>query len=321
MPRVPSVKTTVPAVSSGRRVGAPSLYSGDRIGPYTLGRRLGRGGGGETFQATRRVGTQEMEVALKVSPLRYEREAKRLNDEGRYSTFLTYHGAQNIVKVNDFGVVDGYAYLEMELIRGASLRDLLEDANENKILFTSQFALTITREICLGLRSAYNLGVQNNRTCHHMDVKPDNVLITRDGQVKISDFSIAAMRFVGSKFARGIYGTALYMSPEACAMEVEKLDELSDIYSLGVTLFEMLEGSPPFTGNYQQLFRMHREEPFPCGTRGPELQRLIDCMVARDRDRRVHNYDLLIHIIDLTLEELGLTLFPLEHIFSSPVPG
>jgi serine/threonine protein kinase len=214
---------------------------------YELLERLGQGGMGAVYKARRtHIGD---EVAVKVLLEKYlaGREAtERFRREARAAAMLRH---PNIVTIHDFsdGVNSGaHAYIVMELVEGVSLRSRLK--HEGKIDF--ERAVALLRGVCAGVGSAHRKGII------HRDLKPDNIIIAEPHNpgdpetVKVIDFGIAKLREVdsGSSLTQTgiIVGTPFYMSPEQCLGE--PLDPRSDVYSLGAILYEMLGGSPPFTG-------------------------------------------------------------------------
>ncbi len=144
----------------------------------------------------------------------------------------------NIVPVFDWGEEDGTYFIVMELVEGTSLAEVLRGSR----------ALTPSRSAHLAAQVAAALGYAHRSGVVHRDVKPGNILITSEGQVKVTDFGIAQAVAAEDHLAEegSVMGTATYFSPEQA--EGAALDGRSDVYSLGVVLFEMLAGRPPFTG-------------------------------------------------------------------------
>ena len=163
----------------------------------------------------------------------------------------------NIVRLFDFGAAgQGYYFISMEYVRGGCLSERIYASKEDRLSFTE--CLEILYEICLGLASAHSYGVV------HRDLKPDNILMTETGQVKVSDFGLA--RSVGIE--RGLtatgdtVGTPYYMAPEQ--LKGEKLDHRVDLYALGIVAYEMVMGKRPFIHDtYLTLATMHFRQPIP----------------------------------------------------------
>jgi tRNA A-37 threonylcarbamoyl transferase component Bud32 len=142
----------------------------------------------------------------------------------------------NIVKIIDFGIEDDAYIMVMEFIEGESLREILDKCKQLR----TETALAIAYETALGLEHAHSKGIV------HRDIKPGNIMLTKNGRVKITDFGLAKLTQQTSQHtaADSILGTPLYMSPEQAFGET--VDHRSDLFSLGTTLYEMLTGAQPF---------------------------------------------------------------------------
>src|ERR1019366_2224687 len=201
----------------------------------------GRGGMGVVYKA--RQPRLDRLVALKILAPEKERDprfAERFTREARALARLNH---PNIVTVHDFGEANGFYYLMMEYVDGASLRQLLRAGNT-----IPESALTIVPPICEALQYAHQQGIV------HRDIKPENILLDKQGRVKIADFGIA--KLLGPDLRpepltadQQVMGTPHYMAPE----QVEKpatVDHRADIFSLGVVFYEMLTGELPL-GKFQ----------------------------------------------------------------------
>jgi len=241
--------------SDGSGSPAPAAHEpvppGERIGPYTVMELLGAGGMGQVYRAhDKRL---DRHVAIKFLPRvmtddpaardRFEREA-------RAASALNH---SNICTVHDMGEFQGRPFIVMELLEGQSLKDRIARGPVSLAEFSA-----VTRQVCAALEAAHAKGIV------HRDVKPANIFVTQGGQVKILDFGLAkrgeesvsasraTLRPAGntgtpSLTATGtIMGTLAYMSPEQAVGE--EVDARSDIFSLGVVLYEMATGQPPFRG-------------------------------------------------------------------------
>jgi serine/threonine protein kinase len=216
-----------------------SLHRGFRIGPYEIGRLIGSGSGGEVYRACdTRIGRP---VAIKVLAGQGAVEPDRLarfTHEARTTSMLRH---ANIVSVLEVGAENGRPYVVSELLQGRTLRVRL-NAGSIQVLP----AVSLAREIVQGLIAAHHVGIV------HRDLKPENVFLTADGGVKILDFGLAKRRseslglFDDSASTQPgtILGTVGYMSPEQ--VKGGLTDERSDIFSVGVMLYEMIAGFPPF---------------------------------------------------------------------------
>ncbi len=235
----------------------PELYSGR----YELLRHLARGGMAEVYLA--RDHLLDRPVAVKVLFAEYARDeafVERFRREAKAAANLNH---PNIVAVYDWGEENETYYIVMEYVEGQSLRDLIHD--EGTLL--PERAAEISADVAAALGYAHRHGVV------HRDVKPGNILITPQGQVKVTDFGIARAGAGDHHLTRTgmVMGTATYFSPEQA--QGSDVDPRSDVYSLGIVTYEMVAGEPPFAGDdpvsiaYQHV----REEPMPPGIKNPDV--------------------------------------------------
>jgi serine/threonine protein kinase len=223
-----------------------------RIGRYEIVGELGRGAMGVVYKATdpnigRTVALKTMRVD--VHGLESADLMRRFKNEARAAGLLNH---PNIVTIYDAGEHDGIFYIAMECLEGTTLQELLA---ERRVLEPGE-TVRLAREICKGLDYAHAHGIV------HRDVKPANIMITRSGRVKIMDFGIA--KAGGSMTGTGqVLGTPNYMSPEQ--VKGKSLDGRSDIFSLGVILYEMLTGEKPFAGQNVTtiIYKIVNENPIP----------------------------------------------------------
>lgn len=233
-------------------------------GRYELLALLGAGGMGAVYRARRVHIGDEVAVKVLLQELVGNGEsAERFRREAHAAAMLRH---PNVVVIHDYGEArgeDAPAYIVMELLEGASLRQLLRRQGR----FTPERAVALTCEVCAGVGAAHARGV------FHRDLKPDNVVVLPPGEgrdaeaVKVIDFGLAKLRDQGGAptlTRTGTFvGTPFYMSPEQC--RGEKLDARSDVYSLGAMLYEMLSGAPPFVADGCQavIVKHLTEEPRP----------------------------------------------------------
>ena len=204
-------------------------------GRYTVLDMIGRGGMGCIYHV--RDNALHEEVALKTLLPQFVRDkmvVERFFNEARIARALSH---PNIVRVHDIGVTGEIIYISMELLRGKSLRSMLENSvTEDYIPFKQ--ALEITDQLCAALEYAHRHTV-------HRDIKPENVMVCDDGTVKLMDFGISKLmdssRMTGTSI---IMGTPMYMSPEQLRNSAN-VDARADIYSIGVMLYELLTGNLP----------------------------------------------------------------------------
>jgi serine/threonine-protein kinase len=204
---------------------------------------------------------------------RHER-IQRFTREARAAARLQH---PNIVRVHDHGNVGDLHYIAMEFLEGQSLRDVLYARGSVPI----QEALRIATAVAEGLEYAHKNGVV------HRDVKPDNVHLEPDGRVVITDFGIARLMFEPTLTADGqIFGTPSYMSPEQVAGK--GVDARSDLFSLGVMLYEMVAGRKPFTGDsvVTITYNIINMEPPPLPGAPHGLDQVIRRAMAKDPSRR-----------------------------------
>ena len=249
---------------------------------YELGRRIGRGGMAEVFVARDRL--LDRPVAVKILFAEYAKDplfVERFRREAMSAASLNH---PNIVGVYDWGQVDTTYYIAMEFVQGRTLADILAKHERLSVLQACDIAL----DIAAALSSAHAAGVA------HRDIKPANIIVSATGHVKVADFGIA--RAIGAAIEQGltqtgaVMGTATYFSPEQA--QGAQPDPRSDLYSLGVIMYEMLAGEPPFTGEnaisiaYKQVHNV----PVSLRSMNPELAPAFSAIVmkclAKDPNRR-----------------------------------
>ncbi len=220
-----------------------------RIGPYEVQRRLGVGGMAETLIAVRRgPGGFEQRVCLKrVLPAYAEDESFReaFLDEARLVARLRH---TNIVQVYDFGRAGDSWYLALELIDGLDMQELLEALAARGERLPLDVLMLVAMELGHALDYAHRLAI-GGAPAHvvHRDLSPSNVLLSTSGEVKLADFGIAKASTRTHHTATGIVkGKAPYMSPEQA--QAQPVDGRTDLFALGVILYESLAGRRPFDG-------------------------------------------------------------------------
>jgi serine/threonine protein kinase len=208
----------------------------EKIGRYQIVAELGKGAMGVVYKATdpnigRTVALKTMR--LDVHGVEPEELLRRFKNEARAAGVLNHPG---IVTIYDAGEHDGMFYIAMEYIEGHTLQDLLK---REKVLPVEKIT-GIIRQVCTGLDFAHARGII------HRDIKPANIMIQNDGTAKIMDFGIAKFGGTGMTSTGQVVGTPNYMSPEA--VKGRTVDGRSDLFSVGVMLYEMLTGARPFSG-------------------------------------------------------------------------
>ncbi len=248
---------------------------------YEVLRELGEGSQAVVFLARDR--RLDRLVALKVlrPELTGDREfAARFEREARAAASLAH---ANVVTIYDYGQSGQLSYIAMEYVAGGNLKALLRRQGR---LSPAQ-ALAIAEQVLAALAAAHARGII------HRDVKPENILLTPELDVKVADFGIARVGNVERTGSGLALGTALYMSPEQALGEV--ITPAADVYSFGVVLFEMLAGRPPFQGSsaVEVALRHVREEPPRLSTLAPAIPPRLESIVmqalAKSPERRWAN--------------------------------
>ncbi len=250
----------------------------EQLGPFRLGKRLGRGGMGTVYAATH-VETGE-QVALKVlAPGIAAEEGFRDRFRAEIDS-LKKLNHPNIVRI--LGHDADHLFYSMELVAGRSLEECLASGQS----FSWQQAVDIGIQVCRALKHAHDRGVI------HRDIKPANLLLAEDGTVKLSDFGIAKLfGATGLTADGGVVGTAEYMAPEQA--DGRPVTYRADLYSLGGVLYALLAGRPPFRArSLVEMLQMQRfAEPEPIRRYAPgvpeELEQILASLLAKDPEDRI----------------------------------
>jgi len=269
---------------------------GKVVGDYEVLREVGRGGMGVVYEAHER--SLQRTVALKVLPSNISADisfAKRFEREARFAASLSH---PNIVSIYAVGKHEDVRYIAMEYIKGKTLTTLIREAGRLSV----GRALEITLQAADALKAAHRVGMV------HRDIKPDNIMIDEFGRVKVMDFGLArGIHSATQLTAEGaVLGTPRYMSPEQC--EGLKPDQRSDIYSLGIVLFEMLSGRTPYGADTPlALMRQIVELPLPSlqeisADVPPQVCSIVYRMTAKRPEDRYDNADAVCEDIRVHLE-------------------
>ncbi len=284
-------------------------------GRYRVGEVLARGGMSTVHRGTdlrldRPVAVKIMEPSLAQDPTfvrRFEREA-------RAAARLSHPG---IVAVHDQGRDDdGTIFLVLELVEGGTMRDVIRE----QVRLAPATALTVVEHVLAALRVAHRQGMV------HRDVKPENVLVSRSGELKVADFGLVAAAWDGA--ADGsldtggstsddlILGTAAYLAPEQ--VQHGRTDERSDVYAAGVVLFELLTGAPPHGGDtalavaYRHVNGRRARPLHPRPGIPRALDRLVVAATRRDPDERIASAAAFLDAARRVRQEEGLLFAPVD---------
>jgi len=257
-----------------------------KAGRYEIVGELGRGAMGVVYKATdpvigRPVAVKTIRLSEEGTGLTRAELLQRFQTEARAAGLLTH---PNIVVVYDAGEEDGQYYITMELVEGKSVQALIDAGHA----FPLPRVLRIMEQACSALQYAHE------RNVVHRDVKPANIMLTADDTVKVTDFGTAKILQFGTvQQTAHVMGTPSYMSPEQ--VKGRAVDGRSDIFSLGVMLYEMITGEKPFPGQSitTVIYKIVNEEPVPPRQLNPTIHPGISAAVmralAKDPQERYHS--------------------------------
>ncbi|MFL5910115.1 MAG: Stk1 family PASTA domain-containing Ser/Thr kinase [Gaiellaceae bacterium] len=285
-------------------------------GRYQILRKLGAGGMANVYLAE----DQELgrRVAIKILNDRHandEQFVERFRREAKNAAALSH---PNIVSIYDRGEAEGTYYIAMEYLDGRSLKELILSRGDAPIAVVVEYA----RQILSALRFAHRHGIV------HRDIKPHNVLVDGEGRVKVTDFGIARAGASQMTEAGSIVGTAQYLSPEQA--RGGDVDQRSDLYSLGVLMYEMLTGEVPFNGDTPVEIAMKHlsRTPEAPSTKRRDIPRDLDMVVmrslAKDPDDRYQSADEMEADLDRVARGVGVapqTEETATQIMRSPMAG
>ncbi len=259
---------------------------------YQILDRLGKGSMGIVYKARQTSVDRVVAVKVLLDALAQNREfIKRFDREAKIAAKLSHN---NIVNAIDAGQVDGHHYFVMEYVEGGTIKDELEKGK----VFDEKVALKVILAVAEALKHAHQRGLI------HRDIKPENIILTKDGGVKLADLGLARLT-ADEKWAMAeagmAIGTPYYISPEQVRGQVD-VDIRSDIYSMGATLYHMVTGKVPYSGDTPtEVMRKHVDKnvvlvpPDHLNTRlSSGLGMVVETMMAKNRDNRYRTPDDLI---------------------------
>jgi eukaryotic-like serine/threonine-protein kinase len=296
----------------------------ERYGRYFLIERIGRGGMAEVFRAVAQgvEGFRRVFVIKRLRPEKLDSPdlVRMFCDEARLSALLHH---PNVVQVYDFGQISGTHFLAMEYLRGKDLAAVMKASRIARAAMNPPLAAYIAQQVAIGLHYAHTLSRMDGRALGivHRDVTPSNIMLQRTGAVKILDFGIAqATNFARQTETGGgrVKGKLAYLSPEQ--VRLEPLDGRSDVFALGVVLWEMLVGQRLFSADSEFLtMRNVLTQPIPApSSLRPQVSRSLDAVVARalqrDRARRYADAREMADDLEKVLREAPCHSQALEHL-------
>src|SRR4051794_31780082 len=281
--------------SQARRIIQEVGAEGDKkfeVPGYQILERIGKGSMGLVYKAKQASVNRVVAVKVLLDALAQNKEfIKRFRREAEIAAKLAHN---NIVGVIDAGEVAGHHYFVMEYVEGETIKDMLERGK----IFDEKIALKIVLAVAEALKHAHQRGLI------HRDVKPENVILTKDGNVKLADLGLARPT-ADEKWAMAeagmAIGTPFYISPEQVRGQVD-VDIRGDIYGLGATLYHMVTGKPPYDGETpNEVMRKHVDKnviltpPDHLNTNlSSGLGMVVETMMSKNRENRYRNPDDLI---------------------------
>ncbi|MBI5365938.1 MAG: SUMF1/EgtB/PvdO family nonheme iron enzyme [Planctomycetes bacterium] len=266
---------------------------GKRFGHYLILEKLGEGAMGAVYKAQQT--NLQRPVALKLLPPAYKNNQSLLERFQREAMAAARLEDRHIVQVYDVLREGGETFIVMQYVEGNSVEQILRERGRLSVVK----AVTITLAVLKGLARAHAKGIL------HRDIKPGNILLSKEREVKLADFGLA--RFAGEQASMThpgqVMGTPFYMSPEQC-MGDRPIDQRSDLYAVGVTLYEMLTGKVPFHGSSAYVvMRQHVDEDLPDPDSAdnpvpPEISTIVRRLTARDLAERYPSAEAAIADLD-----------------------
>lgn len=287
-PPVDEHANTVPTVAQSEEgqtvsadlAGGKAIKPGTRLGQYILQEKIGQGGMGCVYKAMHTELKQVVAIKILLVNDSSPEQIQRFYQEAQLAAKLQH---PHIVPIFNFGVEQNVPYLVMQWVDGVPLSLLLQQKKPSP-----RQTLDIALQIAQAMAYAHASGVI------HRDLKPSNIMIDRWGRAQVFDFGIAKSRHTTQELTQQgqILGTPKYMSPEQAYGNVAAVDEQSDVYAVGVMLYEMLTGKCPFDGDsaYSIIYKILHEEPIAPRKLNPrlhqDLQTLVEKAMSREKKLR-----------------------------------
>lgn len=276
-----------------------SRLTGKILGDYEVRELIGKGGMGEVYRGHQISLDRDVAIKVLLPELCANREyVDRFLREARAAANLNH---ANVTQVFDAGMADGVYFFVMEFVDGNNIGQIIRDQGQQPELE----ALYVIQQSAEGLAYAHQKGIV------HRDVKPENIMITAQGAVKIGDLGLAKWKpteaEIGLTHTGSTMGTPFYISPEQIRGQTD-IDGRADIYSLGMTFYHMLSGKPPFNrGSAPEIMAQHLSERLPPLAKfNPNVSRetidLIEAMTAKKREDRISD---MYEVADIIADRLG----------------
>jgi serine/threonine protein kinase len=312
-PRVPRDATPPPpAPETAGSVGPDESPPAAMVyGPYELLEKVAVGGMAEVFKAKRK-GVEGFEKVVAVKRILGHLSANKefvdmFIDEAKMVAGLAH---PNIVHIHDLGRINRSYYIAMEYVHGRDLRSILRRVRERGLQMPIDLGLLIASKVASGLEHAHAARNEDGRPMRivHRDVSPQNILISFEGEVKLTDFGIAKAATKASTTERGaLRGKLMYMSPEQASGMA--MDHRSDLFSLGIVLYEMLTDQKPFTGGsdmslLETVRQCHVSPPSSLNPRvGEKIERVVMKALRRDPEDRHRDAGALVRDLERLIQE------------------
>ncbi len=302
----PAIEVEARGVAAGRRGAEENLAAGETVGHYRIISSLGIGGMGQVFLAHDM--TLGRKVALKLLPAEFTRNTdrvRRFQQEARAASSLNH---PNIITIHEIGRAEDRHFIATEFIDGLTLREYLREPQSRSAAGGKDTGLQLNETLNITMQVADALAAAHAKGIVHRDIKPENIMLVRDSHlmqkesfVKVLDFGIAKLTELQTTGRGGeattkvllnthegsVIGTASYMSPEQA--RGESVDARTDVWSLGVVLYEMLANGLPFGGNTTQdvIASILKEDAPPISLEVPDrLRWIVEKALRKDREER-----------------------------------